>query len=100
MSDSRARRLFLMRAGVTLAILLLSGCAAGRPTNLVRLREGYEVSVETNSGPLIRPMRGSSKQMVGEAAARIRKVRPPEPYKGKGIRYRDEYVARKVGKRA
>jgi len=45
-------------------------------------------------------VRGSSKQAVGEIAARIRKVRPPEPYKGKGIRYRDEYVARKVGKRA
>src|SRR5882672_262969 len=43
MSDWHARQLLLMRAGVTLAILLLSGCAAGRPTNLVRLREGYEV---------------------------------------------------------
>src|SRR3954452_17632396 len=45
-------------------------------------------------------VRGSSKQVVGEIAARIRKVRPPEPYKGKGIRYEGEYVARKVGKRA
>jgi large subunit ribosomal protein L6 len=45
-------------------------------------------------------VRGSSKQAVGEVAARIRKVRPPEPYKGKGIRYDGEYVARKVGKRA
>ena len=45
-------------------------------------------------------VRGNSKQAVGETAARIRKVRPPEPYKGKGIRYADEYVARKVGKRA
>ncbi len=45
-------------------------------------------------------VRGISKQVVGEIAARIRKVRPPEPYKGKGIRYEDEYVARKVGKRA
>ena len=45
-------------------------------------------------------VRGASKQAVGEIAARIRKVRPPEPYKGKGIRYRDEYVMRKVGKRA
>ena len=45
-------------------------------------------------------VKGNSKQLVGETAARIRKVRPPEPYKGKGIRYRDEYVARKVGKRA
>jgi large subunit ribosomal protein L6 len=45
-------------------------------------------------------VRGFSKQVVGEVAARIRKVRPPEPYKGKGIRYEGEYVARKVGKRA
>jgi large subunit ribosomal protein L6 len=45
-------------------------------------------------------VKGIDKQMVGQTAAEIRKVRPPEPYKGKGIRYRDEYVRRKVGKRA
>jgi large subunit ribosomal protein L6 len=45
-------------------------------------------------------VRGISKQQVGEMAAKIRKQRPPEPYKGKGIRYEGEYVARKVGKRA
>jgi large subunit ribosomal protein L6 len=45
-------------------------------------------------------VRGISKQVVGEVAANIRKRRPPEPYKGKGIRYEGEYVARKVGKRA
>jgi len=45
-------------------------------------------------------VRGISKQAVGEVAARIRKVRPPEPYKGKGIRYEGEHVLRKVGKRA
>ena len=45
-------------------------------------------------------VRGASKQAVGEIAARIRKVRPPEPYKGKGIRYAGEHVQRKVGKRA
>jgi large subunit ribosomal protein L6 len=45
-------------------------------------------------------VRGASKQQVGEAAAFIRKQRKPEPYKGKGIRYEGEYVARKVGKRA
>jgi large subunit ribosomal protein L6 len=45
-------------------------------------------------------VRGISKQLVGEIAANIRKQRPPEPYKGKGIRYEGEYVARKVGKRA
>jgi large subunit ribosomal protein L6 len=45
-------------------------------------------------------VRGASKQRVGELAAQIRKQRKPEPYKGKGIRYEGEYVARKVGKRA
>ena len=45
-------------------------------------------------------VKGISKQQVGELAAYIRKQRPPEPYKGKGIRYEGEYVARKVGKRA
>jgi large subunit ribosomal protein L6 len=45
-------------------------------------------------------VRGIDKQLVGEIAARIRRVRPPEPYKGKGIRYVGEHVRRKVGKRA
>ena len=45
-------------------------------------------------------VKGISKQQVGEIAATIRKQRPPEPYKGKGIRYEGEHVARKVGKRA
>jgi large subunit ribosomal protein L6 len=45
-------------------------------------------------------VKGVDKQQVGQIAAEIRKVRPPEPYKGKGIRYAGEYVRRKVGKRA
>jgi len=45
-------------------------------------------------------VKGVDKQQVGQVAAEVRKVRPPEPYKGKGIRYRGEYVRRKVGKRA
>ena len=45
-------------------------------------------------------VKGIDKQAVGEIAAQVRKVRPPEPYKGKGIRYEGEYVRRKVGKRA
>jgi len=45
-------------------------------------------------------VKGIDKQQVGEIAAEIRAVRPPEPYKGKGIRYEGEYVRRKVGKRA
>jgi large subunit ribosomal protein L6 len=45
-------------------------------------------------------VKGPDKQQVGQVAAEVRKVRPPEPYKGKGIRYEGEYVRRKVGKRA
>ena len=45
-------------------------------------------------------VKGIDKQLVGEMAARVRKSRPPEPYKGKGVRYAGEHVARKVGKRA
>lgn len=45
-------------------------------------------------------IRGSDKQLVGQVAAQIRELRPPEPYKGKGIRYSDEVVRRKVGKAA
>jgi large subunit ribosomal protein L6 len=45
-------------------------------------------------------VKGIDKQQVGEIAAQVRKSRPPEPYKGKGIRYEGEYVRRKVGKRA
>jgi large subunit ribosomal protein L6 len=45
-------------------------------------------------------VKGIDKQLVGQVAAEVRKVRPPEPYKGKGIRYEGEYVRRKVGKRA
>jgi large subunit ribosomal protein L6 len=50
--------------------------------------------------PQVVLVRGIDKQAVGEVAAQIRSMRPPEPYKGKGIRYAGEYVQRKVGKRA
>jgi large subunit ribosomal protein L6 len=59
--------------------------------------EGIEFEVPQPTRIVVR---GISKQLVGETAAIIRKQRPPEPYKGKGIRYEGEYVARKVGKRA
>ena len=58
-------------------------------------REGIEFEVP-NATTII--VRGIDKQRVGQTAAEIRKVRPPEPYKGKGIRYSDEQVRRKVGK--
>ncbi len=57
-----------------------------------------DVSFEVEErGRLIR-IRGIDKQVVGELAANIRKLRPPEPYKGKGVRYQGEYVRRKAGK--
>jgi large subunit ribosomal protein L6 len=59
--------------------------------------EGIEFEVPQPTRVIVK---GISKQLVGEVAATIRKQRPPEPYKGKGIRYEGEYVARKVGKRA
>ena len=60
-------------------------------------REGITFEVPQ---PTVVLVRGTDKQVVGQQAADIRKVRPPEPYKGKGIRYEGEYVRRKVGKRA
>jgi large subunit ribosomal protein L6 len=59
--------------------------------------DGIDFEVPTQTQVVVR---GISKQVVGETAARIRKQRPPEPYKGKGVRYQGEYVPRKVGKRA
>jgi large subunit ribosomal protein L6 len=63
----------------------------------IKAPEGIEFEVPTPTRVIVK---GISKQLVGEVAANIRKQRPPEPYKGKGIRYEGEYVARKVGKRA
>jgi len=51
-------------------------------------------------GPTRLTVRGNDKQVVGEVAAKIRKLRPPEPYKGKGVRYAGEVVRRKAGKAA
>jgi large subunit ribosomal protein L6 len=50
--------------------------------------------------PTLVVVKGIDKQRVGQVASEIRAVRPPEPYKGKGIRYAGEYVRRKIGKRA
>jgi large subunit ribosomal protein L6 len=59
--------------------------------------EGIEFEVPQPTQVVVR---GIDKQLVGEIAARVRRVRPPEPYKGKGVRYAGEHVRRKVGKRA
>jgi large subunit ribosomal protein L6 len=63
----------------------------------IKAPEGIEFEVPQPTRVIVK---GNSKQAVGEIAANIRKQRPPEPYKGKGIRYEGEHVARKVGKRA
>jgi len=66
------------------------------------LPEGITVEIEQNAAQAGRPARfvvkGPDKERVGQFAARVRAVRPPEPYKGKGIRYEGEYVRRKEGK--
>jgi len=59
--------------------------------------EGITLEVPDNTTIVVR---GIDKQLVGETAANIRKIRPPEPYKGKGIKYDDEIIRRKVGKAA
>ncbi|TFG52314.1 MAG: 50S ribosomal protein L6 [Gemmatimonadales bacterium] len=56
---------------------------------------GITISAEV---PTMLKIEGADKELVGQVAAEIRKVRPPEPYKGKGIRYRGEHVRRKAGK--
>ncbi len=57
--------------------------------------EGIEFVLDS---PTLVKIQGIDKQMVGEVAARIRQIRPPEPYKGKGVRYQGEHVRRKAGK--
>jgi large subunit ribosomal protein L6 len=79
--------------------------AAGKTVNLnlglshpvdYQLPEGLSAETPTQTEIVIR---GTDKQAVGQAAAEIRSFRPPEPYKGKGIRYADEYVRRKEAKK-
>jgi large subunit ribosomal protein L6 len=82
--------------------------AALRGTSL-ELNVGFSHTVSINPPqgitfdvpqPTVVIVKGIDKQQVGQIASEIRRVRPPEPYKGKGIRYQGEYVARKLGKRA
>ena len=61
----------------------------------IKAEDGISFSVEKNTNVTVSDI---SKELVGATASNIRSVRPPEPYKGKGIRYKDEYVRRKEGK--
>lgn len=67
-------------------------------THSVRIKapEGIKFSVEKN----IITVSGADKELVGQIAAKIREVKPPEPYKGKGIRYLGEVIRKKIGKKA
>lgn len=65
--------------------------------NVLDIPEGLQVKVENSTDITVS---GVNKQQVGQFAANIRSIRPPEPYKGKGVRYVDEYVRRKAGKAA
>ncbi len=77
-------------------------CGKSHP-EILDVPAGVTVEVQTpqargDSDPARFTVKGIDKQMVGEFAAKCRRTRPPEPYKGKGVRYADEYVRRKVGK--
>ena len=81
--------------------------AKGPATIELALGFSHPVTVEAPEGvqfevpaPTRVTIRGNDKQVVGEIAAKIRKLRPPEPYKGKGVRYAGEVVRRKAGKAA
>lgn len=65
-----------------------------KPVEMI-MPQGIDVKVENNTQVILN---GIDKELLGDTAAKIRAVRPPEPYKGKGIRYQGEYVRRKAGK--
>ena len=69
--------------------------SATRTRSTCRRQPGIEFEVEGTSKIIVK---GINREHVGQAAADVRKIRPPEPYKGKGIRYTGEYVRRKAGK--
>ncbi len=87
------------------------GFRASNTGNLLELQVGYshpimfaipdEVSLETETKKGRNPMitlKSANKELIGQVAAKIRAFRKPEPYKGKGIRYQDEWIRRKAGK--
>ena len=85
--------------GTTNAIIknMIEGVSKGFEKGLEIIGVGYRFQVVSNTEIVVK---GINKELVGEFAANIRKVRKPEPYKGKGIRYKGEVVRRKEGKKA
>jgi large subunit ribosomal protein L6 len=96
-SEGFVRRLLVEGVGYRASVsgrTLTLNVGYSKPVEFI-LPEGIDAEVDKNN---VITLRGIDKELVGLTAARIREVRKPEPYKGKGIRYEDEYVARKAGK--
>jgi large subunit ribosomal protein L6 len=64
----------------------------------MEIPQGIEVAITSQTNPGKLTIKGADKQLVGQFSANIRRLRPPEPYKGKGIKYADEVIRRKAGK--
>lgn len=104
-SDGFQRKLEVYGVGYGVQLqgnTLTINCGKSHP-EILEVPATVVVDVETpqargDNDPARFTVKGPDKQMVGEFAARCRRTRPPEPYKGKGVRYADEYVRRKVGK--
>jgi large subunit ribosomal protein L6 len=96
-SEGFEKKLEMVGVGYRAAVqgkLLDLQIGLSHPTK-IKIPDGIEVAVEKNTNIQIK---GIDKRLVGQFAADIRGKKPPEPYKGKGIRYADEYVRRKAGK--
>jgi large subunit ribosomal protein L6 len=100
-SDGYERKLEIIGVGYKAALkgkILQLNLGFSHPIDFA-IPEGIDIAQDEKNKNLL-TIRGNDKQLVGQTAAQIRELRPPEPYKGKGIRYTDEYVRRKVGKAA
>jgi large subunit ribosomal protein L6 len=96
-SNGFERRLEIQGVGYRAAVQgtnLVLNVGYSKPVEMIP-PEGIRVAVENNTNVIIS---GIDKEIVGNMAAKVRAVRPPEPYKGKGIRYQGEVVRRKAGK--
>jgi large subunit ribosomal protein L6 len=99
--DGYEKRLEIIGVGYKAQIkgkMLVLSLGFSHPVNF-DIPAGIEIKPDEKNGNIL-SIRGIDKQLVGQVAAVIRGMRPPEPYKGKGIRYTDEHVRRKVGKTA
>ncbi|HVW66573.1 MAG TPA: 50S ribosomal protein L6 [Candidatus Peribacteraceae bacterium] len=100
-SDGYEKQLEIIGVGYKAALkgkVLVLNLGHSHPIDF-KIPEKIEIAQDEKNKNILR-VRGADKQLVGQVAAQIRELRPPEPYKGKGIRYSDEYVRRKVGKAA